>query len=261
LIVYAKHRKPARAKPASIVLWEGASLLTGDPIVVILSGLKKPSKNEKTGNILQTSILCADIPPIEALVQNKDKAICGNCPLRGEFAKKRGCYVNLLRGPRQTWTSWKVYGNVPDYEPEIHDKFLADRGVRLGTYGDPTAAPFAVWENLAKLTRYHTGYTHMWRRRQFWKFRGLLQASVETLEDRRLAKSCGWSTFRTAPEGSKPQKGEVHCRASIERGKKTTCSECRLCNGQHDVMIWEHGNPVVRRTVRKIREEMTHATV
>ena len=36
--------------------------------------------------------------------------------------------------------------------------------------------------------------------------------------------------------------GTVHCAASTERGKKTDCATCGLCDGASaDVSIWAHG--------------------
>ena len=47
------------------VLYEGPSLLDGEPIVAILTGLRSSSGNRKTGAMLQTWILRADVSPAE----------------------------------------------------------------------------------------------------------------------------------------------------------------------------------------------------
>jgi hypothetical protein len=48
-----------------LVLWRGASLLDGAPIVAIVTGLAAGSSNRKTGDMLQTWILREDMAPTE----------------------------------------------------------------------------------------------------------------------------------------------------------------------------------------------------
>jgi len=50
-----------------------------DNIIVLLSGLKTPSRNIKTGPMLQTIIIRSDLHPTEALKTGQDEAICGSC--------------------------------------------------------------------------------------------------------------------------------------------------------------------------------------
>ena len=50
-----------------------------DNIIVLLSGLKTPSRNIKTGPMLQTCIIRSDIHPSEALKTGQDDLICGDC--------------------------------------------------------------------------------------------------------------------------------------------------------------------------------------
>ena len=49
-----------------VILYEGPSLLDGEPIVAILTGLRSSSCNRKTGAMLQTWIMRADVSPAEA---------------------------------------------------------------------------------------------------------------------------------------------------------------------------------------------------
>ena len=87
------------SKPNSVILWEGASLIDGAPIVVIASGLNA-SHNEKTGNMVQTYILRADVAPVAALRAGADVSICGDCPHRGNGdGTGRTCYVQVWQGP------------------------------------------------------------------------------------------------------------------------------------------------------------------
>lgn len=67
-------------RPAGYVLFEGPSAIDGAPVVVI--AIVK-STNVKTGNMIQTYILRADMSPLEAAGQGLDYSICGDCPHRG----------------------------------------------------------------------------------------------------------------------------------------------------------------------------------
>lgn len=61
------------------VVYEGASMINGAPIVGIVT---IESKNIKTGNIANLWILHAEIKPNEAVKSGDDSAVCGDCPLR-----------------------------------------------------------------------------------------------------------------------------------------------------------------------------------
>ena len=82
------------------IIYKGASLLDGKPIVVIAT---YSDRNTKTGKVVQTYILRSDIDPREASKTGADFSICGDCTMRGEtttyperkIAKGRRCYVNL----------------------------------------------------------------------------------------------------------------------------------------------------------------------
>ena len=158
----------------SAVIWKGASLLDGADLVVIASGLKG-SSNRKTGNMLQTYILLADVAPTDAIKSGADSSICGSCPHRGNGdGSGRTCYVNVGQGPLSVWRAWQR-GNVPTLSP----KGLGEgRLVRLGTYGDPAAVPAGIWQDLLAGSIAHTGYTHQWKTHEALK--GLCMASVDS---------------------------------------------------------------------------------
>ena len=62
------------------IIYKGPSLLDGAPIVVIAT---YSNRNTKTGHVVQTYILRADINPLEASKTGADVSICGNCPCCG----------------------------------------------------------------------------------------------------------------------------------------------------------------------------------
>jgi hypothetical protein len=78
------------------IFYRGPSLLTGDPIVGIVTGLDGGSMNAKTGPMVQAWILRPEIAPMEAVRENVDDAICGTCALRGPRRAPVRCRVGAL---------------------------------------------------------------------------------------------------------------------------------------------------------------------
>lgn len=209
------------------VIYDGPSLLDHKtPIVVLVP--KGKSTNRKTGDMLQTYILLRDIPPVDAVKQNLDDAICGECIHRGNGFKQRSCYVNVAQGPRSVWASTR----------ELCTDIAAlgrDRHVRLGTYGDPAAVPFEVWDELTRESQGWTGYTHQWT----WcdsRLKKFCMASVEDTSSMFLARSMSWRTFRAGPSlDDKHPMLEALCPASKEAGRKLTCQQCQACRGSNQL--------------------------
>jgi hypothetical protein len=69
------------AKAESFIIYRGPSLIDGEPIVAIA---QVSSRNAKTGSMVQTFIMRADMDPITANRTGADHAICGTCPHRGK---------------------------------------------------------------------------------------------------------------------------------------------------------------------------------
>ena len=53
-----------------VVLYDGPSLIDGAPIVAIATGLIWPSLNRKTGDMVHVWIMRADLPPVEAAIED-----------------------------------------------------------------------------------------------------------------------------------------------------------------------------------------------
>ncbi|MFT5266580.1 MAG: hypothetical protein ACI88C_000001 [Acidimicrobiales bacterium] len=194
-----------------MIIYEGPSMLDGQPIVAILTGDKgRGTANRKTGKMGQLWILRAGVSPVEAVKTGADASVCGDCPLRGTK-----CYVNVGQAPGAVWRAW-VAGSYPQ-----DDGADFERPLRMGAYGEPAALPLSVLQNLANRAPGHTGYTHQWRDRP--ELSGLLMASCETAEDEAQATAAGWRFFSTGPGA-----GAIQCPAD-SRGIK--CADCKLCNG------------------------------
>lgn len=229
-------------KRNNVVFWKGPSVLTGDPIVGLLCGIKTPSHNEKTGPMVQAMILRDDIPPTEAVKFGGDAAICGDCPLRSGSNIGRACYVIWWLSPQNAWKAYKR-GAYDWCSANVVAPSLKGKAVRVAAYGDPAAIPFEEWEALLEYVSDWTGYTHLWRSCDS-RFKRLLMASVETTKQGEQARALGWRTFRS---GREPVNGklEVSCPASREMGHRTTCDRCQLCQGASlaakSVVIQPHG--------------------
>jgi hypothetical protein len=233
-----------------LLLYSGPGELDGAPIVVIATGLKSASANSKTGAMIQTYILRADVAPTDAIRSGEDSSICGACPHRGAGdGSGRTCYVNVGQGPLSVFRAYQrgVYPRVTDWSVFSH------RVIRFGTYGDPAAAPVRIWKYLAALAKGRTGYTHQWRTRP--DLRDYCMASVDTEAEALEARAAGWRYFRVALPGAAARlESEAICPASAESGKKLTCSTCLACSGggrRGSIVIQVHGDTVVMANVRR----------
>jgi hypothetical protein len=262
------------ARPLGVILHRGQSEFDGSPYVVIMP-LGKPSKNSKTGKMLQTYIIRSHVHPVVAVRNGGDVAICNDCPMRGlvTFPKRskanakrnkrfRACYVNVGQGPAMVYDAFKR-GRYVDYDTLLHDQFIRGRKVRFGTYGEPVLIPLELVQHLAGISAGWTGYTHQWANLRFAGFQQYLMASVHGLTgpwSREHAKSLGWRTFRTMRDGL-PAEDEILCPASKEAGKRLTCEQCRLCDGAGtrkaglqmvDVYIPGHGGKAIMSAVANL---------
>jgi hypothetical protein len=237
-------------KPSGYIIYRGPSLLDGKPIVVV--AITKESKNSKTGNMVQTYIMTDNgLSPVESAKILADESVCGDCKHRRGTGGS--CYVNLGQGPRSVMDG-VMRGIYPDIFYEDADcawglmDAVKGRKVRLGTYGDPAAAPAWVWKFLLTGTSGHTGYTHQWRKGKADHVKQWCMASTDTAAETIVAKKLGWRTFRVRAIGSGPEfSHEFICPASEEANKRLTCSTCMACSGginskQASVTIVVHGS-------------------
>ena len=224
-----------------MIIYQGPSELDNKPIVVILTGLDKSSKNSKTGEMPQVWILRADIHPTDALRTGEDSTICGNCTHRPKVLgptalshKNRSCYVNMM-GVNQIYKKYSK-GNYKIGNLEYLSSVLKNRQVRIGAYGDPAAVPIHVWDTLLKYCQ-STGYTHQWKTCDA-AYSKYCMASCDNPLEVLFATQKGYRTFfvQNVPTFQEVLKQVdniklAHCPASKEMGKSTTCSKCMACNG------------------------------
>lgn len=225
----------------SIKVWEGPSELDGAPIMLLLTGLAKSSKNAKTGDLLQTWILRSDVAPHVAVKTGQDSSVCGNCGLRPLLHKvkpiaDKPCYVKVFQAPLSTW---KANRNAPVFPVEGTRALVAGRRVRRGSYGDPGAVPAHVWRLFDENPG--TGYTHQWRDAHLSSF---AMASVHDATERAEARARGYRTFRVSADASDILPGEILCPASKEAGARVQCADCNLCDGSRALEPVPCGVPI-----------------
>ena len=157
---------------------------------------------------------------------------CLDCPLRS-FGK---CYthkpiqysgfLSMLRSISRVLPTWDL---IPNYTAEIAEQIVnnsADVFVRFGSYGEPSVHPTELIDNIVKVAKSHTGYTHQWRLAP--ELNKHFTASVHTAQEETLAKGEGWRSFIATPT---PLENYVNCPASKEQNYKSNCSKCGLCSG------------------------------
>lgn len=230
--------------PKGYILYEGPSVLDGKPIVVIAT---MKTDNSKTGNVVQTWILRADMNPLEALAAKEDVSVCGVCPLRQSIGG--ACYVTVFHSPLVVWKAWKRGAYSVDWQSSS----FAGRVFRLGSYGDPAAVPMWVWTAATRSAAARVGYTHQLAHPKFDPaITEMCMVSAETPKGAAKAQAQGFRTFRVKSPETPSLDGEVVCLAD---SKGLTCVECRMCNGTSQgpsVVIDVHG-PLTTRYESKYR--------
>ena len=227
MLLNRQQQQKQQQKARGTILYAGPSMLDGKPIVAIAT---HESNNEKIGDMIQTWILRQDVTPLRAVQSGADVSVCGQCPHRGPRADggngKRTCYVNVGQAPEAVWKAWTrgvyVHGPLPVWKP-----------VRVGSYGDPAAVPFEVWEPLlANDAPRRTGYTHQWRAADD-RLRSLVMASCDSPSEAMEAARAGWRTFlvRTTDYAESLDAPPLRSLECLSESKGLDCAACAACDG------------------------------
>lgn len=239
-----KPAKPATKpmQPRAGIIYRGPSLLDGAPIVAVAV---YTDSNRKTGAVVQTYIIRADVDPMTASRMGEDYSICGDCQHRGTIAPEktkgtavgRTCYVALFQGPLQVYKALKA-GKYPMLSLLDIQELGRGRFVRLGSYGDPACGPADAWRVLCSESLGHTGYTHQSKVAGVDVDYGLMMVSADSKLQAQGYHLNKKRTFRVIPLAEWESKGnasllknEVLCPASKEADKGVSCVECKLCKG------------------------------
>ena len=226
----------AKAKKVSgYVIYEGASRINGKNIVAVVT---MESSNIKTGNMASMWILNSDESPTEASKSGNDDSVCGLCPHRHNLGG--ACYVTLFQAPLQVWKSYKK-GSYPKAD---NMDIFTDMKVRFGAYGDPYAIPLDILNNIKAVVKNNTSYTHQWNNESNGDnaiLKKVSMASVDSIEEAKLAQSKGWRTFRVTKDDSILMENEIICPNYTH---DVQCIDCKLCSGasnKKNIVIPVHG--------------------
>jgi hypothetical protein len=209
----------------SYLVWEGASLIDGSPIFLVLTGFVYPTPNRRTGRLLQSWILQQEFLPTYAAKQGFDTGICGSCPMK--MSQTGSCYVQLgnVNNIYRKYIAG-TYQKLGAKEISMIERYRYP--IRIGSYGDPTAVPFDVWQPLILASNKWTGYSHFWSKcDERWK--KYLMASVQTSSEAKQAQNQGWRTFRIIAPNAPLSNNEIICRNAED--DRTRCEDCFLCDG------------------------------
>jgi hypothetical protein len=202
-------------------LFKGPSRINGKNIVAILT---LQSENIKTGNMAQLWILTEELNPLAALKSGKDEAICGDCIFRQ--SKGGDCYVFVGKEPYVIWKAWKD-GSYPILKYSFY-QILSQFFIRFGAYGDPSALPLGILQELKKNCKGYTSYTHQWKADSALDMKSVCMASVDNAEEYNEAVQAGWRTYRVLKDKDALLPGEILC-PNITNGVQ--CKDCLLCCG------------------------------
>ncbi len=251
------------SKARGYIIYNGPSLLDGKPIVVIAL---PHSQNKKTGNMMQTYILRSDIDPVTANKTGEDYSICGHCPLKGTItenpkaktAKNRGCYVIVWRDPLSVWKAFKNNRYTAIGEPALLRQLGQDKKIRVGSYGDPAAVPFTIWESLISQAKLYNAYSHQSGIQTADFHPEAYMYSADSEAEARDAWAKGVRTFRTIDHVDEViTEEEILCPGSKEGGRVTTCSNCGLCGGSSvaakNIAMVMHGSTKKYRSEKAVK--------
>ena len=225
----------------SAVIHEGKSPYDGAEIMVLAAAIKDPSRNKKTGWMIQIYILVKDVPPVEAVRLELDASVCGNCSMR--WNKGGGCYVT----PLFMTPMWKKGLEAPRITPtelaRLADKYNSP--IRQGAYGDPAFVPMYVWEELENAVSNKKGasYTHQWESVSP-EYAMFSMASVENLKQKADAQALGYRTYRQVKDVSEIQKDERLC---LNSSRGIQCRDCGECGGNRSKASHRQKNIVIVR--------------
>lgn len=227
---HARAALARRRLPSTLVLWTGPSAFDGTPIALVAHRVNAPSGNRKTGDMVQVSIMRADLSPVDAWRAGADGAVCPDaCAHRSRPRGGAGtCYVNKARLSAAHAAALRAIaaGSV-GFPPGI----FTGAQVRGGMEGDPAAVPLRVWSRVLAGVKRHTLYTADWRTLpDAWQ--AYAMASCDTPAAAAEATARGWRVFAASASAADDvayQSAGMRPCPSDTVG--LTCERCGGCDG------------------------------
>jgi hypothetical protein len=227
---HARATLARRRLPSTLVLWTGPSAFDGSAIALVAHRVNARSQNGKTGDMVQVSIMRADMAPVDAWRAGADGAVCPDaCAHRSRPRGGNGtCYVNKARLTTAHAAAVRALaaGSV-GFPPGL----FTGAQVRGGMEGDPAAVPLKVWARVLAGVKRHTLYTADWRTLpDAWQ--AYAMASCDTPAAAAEATARGWRVFAAsasaADDGAYQAAGMRPCPSDTVG---LTCERCGGCDG------------------------------
>lgn len=227
---HARAALARRRLPSTLVLWTGPSAFDGTPIALVAHRVNAPSGNRKTGDMIQVSIMRADLSPVDAWRAGADGAVCPDaCAHRSRPRGGNGtCYVNKARLSAAHAAAVRALaaGSV-GFPPGL----FAGAIVRGGMEGDPAAVPLRVWSRVLAGVKRHTLYTADWRTLpDAWQ--AYAMASADTPAAAAEATARGWRVFAASVSAADDVAYQLAgMRPCPSDTVGLTCERCGGCDG------------------------------
>jgi len=167
---------------------------------------------------------------------------CIDCPFSANTSGKVGlCYTHKPNQYKGFISMLKSIAKEINYHTNNIDQYnnnhlvkillMSNNSyVRFGTYGEPSKHPFELVQEITKVAKNWTGYTHQFTKHT--EFAPFFMASVHSEAEAQKAKNdYNYRSF-IAHDGKLTING-VQCPASKESGFKSTCALCSLCSGNN----------------------------
>lgn len=208
---------------------------------IIIIGKYKP--NKKTGEVIQLSLLDADLSPKEDLaLARADETYLSAHGCDSGCTSFYGCYVSSFafhfKSIDNNWLLWSKEHDeaVPELSESDQSRLFSGKTIRFGEYGDPASVSLDVIERIASYASDHLGYTHRWRSCEpgFARF---CMASVESTSDYVHAMARGYRPFLVVPAGTTRKQIQAEITAGtptpcVHDIDETQCVNCPTpCNG------------------------------
>jgi len=224
---------------SGVVIWEGASPQDGAPIAAIATGFNKPSRNLKTGDMIQIWIIRTDTPPHTAVKNGHDVSVCGYCPHRR--GKGGDCYVLPFQAPLKVYRQYQA-NKYPRAKNEQIKILFSGLAVRWGAYGDPSFVPTSIVKSIIEVSSFSIGYTHQASNPKVTAkskdyFKSVFMASADSKRHAARLIAQGWKTFRVSYDPEEEAKDKL-CSSESEG---LNCLLCQACNATENIYIPVHG--------------------
>lgn len=218
----------------------------------------KLSQNSKIGNGLVIQTYHFSMLQVIKNDFSLDKDNCLDCPLSKSNGYKEGqCYThkglqlmglksklrklhkmyrvsNLATYNRIDFNEWQKRVTLQLLRNAKKGKDTYIKLARFGAYGEPIFLGANTIEEISRMAKNITGYTHQYNKDQYNWANQFFMASTHNKKDQSIAKNRNFRSFNVVLKTEKIE-NSVNCPSSKEfeqlKGRKISCVDCSLCSG------------------------------